>query len=225
MHSILSPCGDELMTPNNILNMAMLKGLDLIAVTDHNTTKQLKVIGDLIESYDFVLIPGVEVTVLERFDVLCYFKTIEDALQFDKFLEKHLDGEWGNYTKENQVVTDIYDLALDTINTPLISTSIPYKTLYKEVKLYNGLVIPAHIDRSSCTILNTYSLDDIPFDGIEISPYRKDSFLELHPELRKYKILNSSDSHTLLTIHEKDSFLELESKTIDSFFAYFEVKQ
>ena len=51
MHSILSPCADELMTPNNILNMAMLKELDFVSITDHNTTKQLKVIKELENSY------------------------------------------------------------------------------------------------------------------------------------------------------------------------------
>ena len=42
MHSCLSPCGDMDMTPNNIVNMCYLKGLELIAVTDHNTAGQLK---------------------------------------------------------------------------------------------------------------------------------------------------------------------------------------
>ncbi|MEF9894975.1 MAG: PHP domain-containing protein [Clostridia bacterium] len=41
IHSCLSPCGDELMTPNNIVRMSALKGLELIAVTDHNTARQL----------------------------------------------------------------------------------------------------------------------------------------------------------------------------------------
>ena len=34
IHSCLSPCGDEDMTPGNIVGMAALKGLDVIAVTD-----------------------------------------------------------------------------------------------------------------------------------------------------------------------------------------------
>ena len=87
MHSVLSPCADELMTPNNILNMAMLKKIDFLAITDHNTTKQLKVIEELEDSYDFIFIPGVEVTVKENFDVLCFFKSFKDALFFDKYLE------------------------------------------------------------------------------------------------------------------------------------------
>ena len=37
LHSCLSPCGDDDMTPNNLVNMAVLKGLACIALTDHNT--------------------------------------------------------------------------------------------------------------------------------------------------------------------------------------------
>ena len=37
IHSALSPCGDADMTPNNIVGMASIKGLDAIAVSDHNT--------------------------------------------------------------------------------------------------------------------------------------------------------------------------------------------
>ncbi|MEG2203410.1 MAG: PHP domain-containing protein, partial [Christensenellaceae bacterium] len=39
IHSALSPCGEDDMTPNNIVNMAKIKGLDAIAVCDHNSTK------------------------------------------------------------------------------------------------------------------------------------------------------------------------------------------
>lgn len=39
IHSCLSPCGDNDMTPNNIAGMAALKGLNLLALTDHNTAK------------------------------------------------------------------------------------------------------------------------------------------------------------------------------------------
>ena len=39
IHSCLSPCADDSMTPHNICNMAKIKGLDLIAVTDHNSMR------------------------------------------------------------------------------------------------------------------------------------------------------------------------------------------
>ena len=37
MHTCLSPCGDNDMTPYNAVNLAKLLGYDMIAVTDHNS--------------------------------------------------------------------------------------------------------------------------------------------------------------------------------------------
>ena len=34
IHSCLSPCGDDDNTPNNIVNMALIKGLNAIALSD-----------------------------------------------------------------------------------------------------------------------------------------------------------------------------------------------
>ena len=67
IHTCLSPCGDVLMTPNNILNMAYLKGLNIIAITDHNSTLQLPSIMELAQSYDILVIPGVEVETIEKY--------------------------------------------------------------------------------------------------------------------------------------------------------------
>jgi len=198
----------------------MLNELDFISITDHNSTKQLKIIEELQESYDFVVIPGVEVSVLEGFDVLCYFRNFEDAKMFNKFLEPRLNGSWKSYTKEDQVITDIYDMTLDEFDVPLTSTDIPYAQLVKEVRRLDGALVLAHVNRPSCTPIGVYDLDSIDFDGIEIQPYKKDEYLEANGYLNKYKILSNSDSHTLLTIFEKDQYLELEEKTIEAFFAY-----
>jgi PHP family Zn ribbon phosphoesterase len=208
------------MTPNNILNMSMLKEVDLVSITDHNSTKQLKVFEELQESYNFLLIPGVEVTVKENFDVLCYFRTFNDAIKFDKFLELNLDGEWGIFSEKDQVITDIFDTAYETFPIPLTKTKIPYLSLVKEVRSLNGAIVLAHIDRGSKSVLNVFELNDIDFDAIEIQKYGKEKYLKENPDLKKYKMLFNSDSHTLLSISEKEEYIELEEKTIESFFDF-----
>ncbi len=200
--------------------MAMLKEVDLVSITDHNSTKQLRVIEELQESYDFLLIPGVEVTVKENFDVLCYFRTIYDAIKFDKFLEPNLDGEWGIFSEEDQVITDIFDTAIETYPLPLTKTKIPYLNLVKEVRNLNGAIVLAHIDRGSKSVLNVFELNDIDFDAIEIQKYGKEKYLKKNPELKKYRMLFNSDSHTLLSISEKDEYIDLKEKTINAFFDF-----
>lgn len=221
IHSILSPDADDLMTPNNILNMAMLKELDFISITDHNSSLQLPVIEQIAGSYDFVVIPGIEVTVLEGFDVLCYFKTFEDAAIVNKVLSKYLTDDFGPWTPEHQVITDLYDMTEDTVKKSLTHTLMPYKMLVTEVKKMNGIIVLAHIKRTSKSALNTFKLKELIFDGIEIQKYNKEIFLENNPSYNQYKILTSSDAHSLLEIAEKEQFIDLEEKSIDAFFKYF----
>lgn len=221
IHSILSPDGDILMTPNNILNMAMLKKLDFIAITDHNSTLQLNIIEQICDSYDFIVIPGIEVTVKEGFDVLCYFPSFQDSYNFNQFIELHLTEDFGPWTHENQVITDIYDNPCETVKQSLTHTIVPYSTLVQEVKKHNGIIILAHIERKNKSALNVYTLDKLEFDGIEIQKYKKDEFIMTHPETKNYKILTSSDAHSLLEIAECENTLELPEKTIDAFINYF----
>ena len=80
IHSCLSPCGDELMTPNNIAGMAMLKGLDAIAVADHNSARTLPARSRTCAGMGVLLLPAMELTTAEEAHLLSYFPTVEAAL-------------------------------------------------------------------------------------------------------------------------------------------------
>lgn len=209
------------MTPNNILNMVMLKELDFISITDHNSTLQLPIIEKIASSYDFIVVPGIEVTVLEGFDVLCYFKTFEAANTLNNSIIPYLTDDFGPWTSNHQIVTDVYDMKEKTVKQSLTHTLMPYHLLVKEVKKLNGLIVLAHIERKSKSALNTYTLKEINFDGIEIQKYNKELFLDDNPSYNDYKIFTSSDAHSLLEIAEKEQYINLEEKSIDAFFNYF----
>ena len=83
IHSCLSPCGDDDMTPANIAGMAAVKGLDVIALTDHNSCKNCPAAMHHGAAYGVTVIPGMELTTEEEVHVICLFPSIEDALAFD----------------------------------------------------------------------------------------------------------------------------------------------
>ena len=83
IHSCLSPCGDEDMTPANIAGMAMVKGLDLIALTDHNSCRNCPALLAAAEEYGILAMPGIEVTTAEEVHAVCLFDNLEAALEFD----------------------------------------------------------------------------------------------------------------------------------------------
>lgn len=65
IHSCLSPCGDDEMTPANIAGMAAVKGLDMIAVTDHNSCKNCPAVLRAAKEYGILAIAGMEINTSE----------------------------------------------------------------------------------------------------------------------------------------------------------------
>ena len=112
MHSCLSPCAEDDMTPANIAGLAKLAGAELIAVTDHNAADNLPAVQCCCNADGLRLLPGVEVNTAEEIHVLCYFKTVDTALEFGRLLYAALpefpyDPPWGR-----QLVMDENDEVL-----------------------------------------------------------------------------------------------------------------
>ena len=79
LHSCFSPCGDGDMTPANIAGMAALNGLEVVALTDHNTARNCPAFLKWTEHYGLIGIPGMELCTSEEVHVVCLFPTLEDA--------------------------------------------------------------------------------------------------------------------------------------------------
>ena len=90
IHSCLSPCGDDMMTPGNILGMAHLKGLDMVAIADHNCARNLPAAKIIADAYGILLVPAMEITTREEVHMLAYFPDVDTALRASEDLRAHL---------------------------------------------------------------------------------------------------------------------------------------
>ena len=90
IHSSLSPCGDNDMTPNNIVNMAKLNELDIIAITDHNSCKNCAAAIKVGNEVGVTVVPGMELTTSEDIHVVCLFPDLESAEAFDNYVCERL---------------------------------------------------------------------------------------------------------------------------------------
>ena len=88
IHSCLSPCGDEDSTPNNIVNMALIKGLNVIALSDHNTGKNCPAAMAVGKKNGLVVLPAMELTTSEDIHVLCLFERYEDLAKLEEHIQK-----------------------------------------------------------------------------------------------------------------------------------------
>ena len=86
LHSCLSPCGDDDMTPSNIVGMSLLKGLEVIAVTDHNSCKNCPAVMDAAQEYGILAVPGMEINTSEEVHAVCLFEELKAAMEFNAYI-------------------------------------------------------------------------------------------------------------------------------------------
>lgn len=90
IHSCLSPCGDEEMTPYNLVNMAKVMGLDILALTDHNSSLNCPAAARAAEEAGIAFVPGMELTTSEEVHVVCLFPDVDSALAFSGYVAERL---------------------------------------------------------------------------------------------------------------------------------------
>ncbi len=223
IHSCLSPCGSDDMTPANIAGMAYLNELDVIALTDHNTCKNCPAMISAANQYGITIIPGMELTVMEEIHILCLFRDIEAAMEFDRYVYENLpDIKNNEKIFGNQIIMNENDCESGTVDKLLINaTKIGYDYLPEIINRYNGIMIPAHINKNSDSILSVFGT--IPpsssFSYAEINKCDDtQDLIKSHPYLEKCRIISDSDAHYLTDIHEKVHSISAPSKDINDIF-------
>lgn len=221
IHSALSPCSDNDMTPNNIVNMALLKGLDFIAVTDHNSAENLGAVLSCAEGTGLTVVPGMEVETSEEVHLVCLFPDVASALQ----VQGEIYGSLPPVANRedifgSQLVMNEKDEVAGKVGRFLLTASgYGADEIFTMVENIGGVVVPAHVDRQSYSMLS--NLGSIPeglgIRWLEVSKACDEAaFRAEHPELSGYAFVKSSDAHHLGDILERETFLDLPERSIDA---------
>jgi hypothetical protein len=195
------------MTPNNIVNMAMLKGLDVIAVTDHNSAANLPAIEIVARQTGIRVIPGIEITSKEDVHLLAYFRDYSDAEQIGSIIYASLPdiknnarifGEQNIYDEEDHVIGSPDKLLIN-------ASSYSITEIISMVALRNGIVIPAHVEKKAYGIIGVLGF---------IPPDYGFRYVEVYDRLYSSKFIDSyikifnSDAHRLSDISEQINHFE-----------------
>ncbi len=212
IHTGLSPCGDKDMTPNNIVNMAVIKGLDAIAITDHNSCENAASCMEVGRRNGLIVIPGMELQTREDIHVVCLFSSLENAMLFQELIYSRLPsiknrsdifGEQLLYDPEDNICGHHDELLLS-------SAGISYDDAYKAVEELNGVFIPAHVDRASFSVITSLGFmpEYIPTRTIEYKSWPQTlKLIEKGLISRNHLFLHSSDAHYLWDILERKSHI------------------
>jgi hypothetical protein len=206
-HTVLSPCGDLEMSPVNIVNKAKERGIDILGISDHNSTLHAPLIKELAAKEGIVVMMGAEVTTKEEVHCLCFFETEEILAVFQAYLEEYLphipnDNEKFGY----QVVVNEVDEIVGEVEWLLISAiDQSIDQLEKKVHELDGLFIPAHINKMQNSVIS--QLGFVPFDlnvdALELTRHiSEESFLEKNTYLKDKTFIKSSDAHCIDLVGE-----------------------
>ena len=219
IHSCLSPCADNDNTPNSIAGIAALSGLNLVALTDHNTCKNCPAFFEACERYGVIAVAGMELTTSEDIHVVCLFEKLEDALRFDKAIDsmrvliKNRPEIFGD-----QPITDSEDNILGYEEYLLSNAlTLSIEDVPSLVSKYGGVAYPAHIDRDANGIISV--LGTFPktpdFSAFELRDASHHEEYSRRYDIGDKKVIVSSDAHSLECIRDAESFLELDASPSD----------
>ena len=200
IHSCLSPCGADDMTPQNIVGMMNLAGYNVIAVTDHNSTRNCKAVTEAAKGAGLLVIPAMELTTREEVHVLCFFPDLDTAEQFGQYVyEKLPDIQNQADIFGRQLYMDAQGRVIGEEDKLLISAvDIGIYEVYNLIKACGGTAIPAHINRHSFSLISNLGFYDtaMQFPVVELTA-NCDSrvFKQTHNILLPHVV--NSDAHAL----------------------------
>lgn len=209
IHSVLSPCGDIMMTPGNLVGMAKINGLDAIALTDHNASHNILSAMRMGREYDITVIPGMELETSEEIHVVCLFTDTDSLTNFQNIVTESYGGNIPKNRPDifgRQLIYNENDEEYAELTHMLLTpTGISIDDSFGIVESLGGIAYPAHVDRDSYSVLSTFGMLPYGYKNgfVEIScdcdrKMLKRSF----PELENYKLLPSSDAHYIDKIQE-----------------------
>ncbi len=191
-HSCLSPCGSLDMSPRTLVELASRKGVEVLALTDHNSSLNCPAFAKVCHQYNIIPIFGMEAATSEEIHVLCLFGNLDTALSFSDYVYEHLPPFPNDPIRTgDQVYVDEDDNIEGEVEYYLVSAlDISLDEIGPIVKQRGGIVIPAHVDRSAFSMTSQLGVV-VPGPWAALEVIRIPSSLDT----LNYPLITSSDAH------------------------------
>lgn len=218
IHTCLSPCAEQEMTPCKIVKRAAEKGLDAIGIADHNSAENVIAVRKAGEKENLKVFSGIEVASAEEIHFLVFFDKDENLFEFQKIIYENLHGENTPEIFGEQIIIDEEDKVLDINNKLLIGASnLSSQDIVNLAHKLEGVIIASHIDREGFSIIGKLGFipPEMQLDALEISPRisYKDAVEKL--PVGDLPIVTFSDAHKLEDIGKGFTTFLMEELTLE----------
>lgn len=218
IHSCLSPCADDSMTPVQIVTRAMEAGVDWIGIADHNAADNLAPVAEVAAAAGLPMSAGMEVTTAEEIHLLAFFDTVAAAAELGRIVDAQLQGENDEQAFGRQLVVDAVG-EIVAINPKLLigATGLTARELVAHIHRLGGLAIASHVDRPSFSIVSQLGFipPDLALDAVELSARAGGEEAEQAWAKRLGRpVLRFSDAHAPEDVGSSCSVLRVAAPTI-----------
>lgn len=218
VHTVLSPCAEVEMIPPLIVREALERRIDIIAITDHNTSANVCAVQKAADGTNLTVLPGMEVQSREDVHLLCLFASFSDLETWQREVDLSLPDTKNNADifGEQFIVDQSGEFIRSEERMLLTATRFSIDEIFTRVKQLGGLVIPAHVDRTSFGLFPTLGLLSENWDitALEISRHiTPDKLHQQFPSSIGHPLIQSGDAHRLDEILGTTLF-EIEAPTL-----------
>lgn len=202
IHTVLSPCAAVEMIPPLIIHTAQEKGINLIAITDHNSIANVPAVIDAARGTSIHVLSGIELQTREEIHSICLFDDFNQLEAFYKSIEKFFPMLPNNpdFFGEQFVVDAEGNFLHREERLLSISANITLRKAWELAQDLKGILIPAHVNRKLFGMLSVLGFvpTDINFSILEISKHKsQEEIIKEFPQLKKFGLIQSGDAHQL----------------------------
>ena len=202
VHTVLSPCAEVEMIPPLIVRTALEKGINLIAITDHNASANVAAVQKAALGTGLTVWPGMELQTREEVHMLCLFDTLEQLAAWQALVSARLPPLENNidYFGEQFVVDETGDFIRRETQLLLTSANLSLKEAVAGVVGLGGLAVPAHVNRPAFSLIANLGFvpSDVSFEALEISRHLSPAQARARfPQLGNFPLIQNGDVHRL----------------------------
>lgn len=194
-------------------------GLDIIAVTDHNSAENVIAAKKAAAHTDLTVLAGMEITSSEEAHILALFDDVERIEELQETVyDNLLPGVNDEKRFGDQIVVNEKEEVLDFNQRLLITaTELTAHSIVNTIHSLGGLSIASHIDKDIFSIISQLGFipDDLKFDALEMSPgIDREKAEQLFMLYNSYTWMSSSDAHHLRDIGKRTTGFFMKEPTI-----------
>ena len=221
IHSTLSPCGGDDMTPKEVLDKLIHLGINIFSITDHNSSLNSGAFEKASKEKGLLFIPGIELQSSEEVHLLGYFPDVESLDAFNDIvvrpgLIKGMKNDPERFVHQRKV-NSLGRFLVEVEEMLSMPLTLSLDELVEDIHDHGGLAVAAHLDRDFSIISQLgFIPPELNIDAVEIKDVSKMDKMKFDfLKGRQLNILSSSDSHHLDDLGPAKMRLRVEKKTLD----------